>query len=513
METQVFRPTLLDVPISYFEYDHQRDTFGNVPAQQTTLRRMGTTKFYRNPIETIRAEPDKTVQDTLKKHLPAFTPVAWLYHRRRDTSFSQKIRQQWPLLMGDIDKKDNPGINMAELKKHLTRLPYILLCAYSVRGGLWFVVRLPDEQTPEILAAHFRYLQKLFSHKFGVKLDTTKGGNPTDLRFVSYDADPYINEDATVLVGTYTPPPPKPRVVDYDRADGEDESQLLARLVRFTESAGEGERHATLLKAAKLAGGFVAAGRMDEQTAIYALETVASEWPNPTKSSKTIRDGIRYGLTSPVYPDAKPDRESYRPTQPFYTKMILPTAKPPIVTLAVGSIELSPIGVDPPTKPNAGYPPDLQTKESQLDSLVVDPIVIRRAGQDESTSCVATTEKLWYEANPPTACIAHPRAPLAFDAGRQLKRIQDSVIVPKDKESPVAENTFDNLAASPTTILKPGESQIERLVVAPCDSYPAEWDEPNAPDAVPTIKPLSFFEWQRQNPSFSQLGLASLNKQ
>ncbi|GAB4038652.1 BT4734/BF3469 family protein [Spirosoma jeollabukense] len=416
METQAFRPTLLDVPISYFEYDHQRDTFGNVPAQQTTLRRMGTTKFYRDPIEAIRAESDKTIQDTLKKQLPAFTPVAWLHHRRRDTSFSQKIRQQWPLLMGDVDKKDNPGINMAELKKHLTRLPYVLLCAYSVRGGLWFVVRLPDEQTPETLAAHFRYLQKLFSHKLGVKLDTTKGGNPTDLRFVSYDADPHVQEDATVMVGTYTPPPPKPRVVDYSRADGEDEGQLLAQLVRFTKSAGEGERHATLLKASKLAGGFVAAGRIDEQTAVYALETVASEWPTFSKSQKTIRDGVRYGLTSPVYPEAKPDRESYRTAQPFYAKTILPTAKPPIGTLAVGTIEIPPI------------------------------------------TAAAATE--------PIAC----RSP----------------------------------------IFKPDESQLERLHVKPVDSYPAEWDEPSHAGAVPRIKELTFFEWQRKHPPFNQLGLASL---
>ncbi|GAB3509304.1 hypothetical protein GCM10027341_46160 [Spirosoma knui] len=308
---QQYRPTLLDVPISYFKYDHQRGNFTNEPAQQTTLRRIGSTKYYRPVIEPIRAETDPIRQAELKKQIPAITPVALLHHRKRDTPFAERISQQWPLMMGDIDKKDNPGVNMAELKTHLARLRYVLFCGYSVRGGLWFVVRLPDHQTPESLAAHFRYLRKVFSQIFGVALDSTKGGNPTDLRFVSYDVDPYINENATVMAGTYTPAKPVPRPLNQSRFSRQDEGELLPRLVRFTQNAGEGQRHATLLKAAKLAGGFVAAGRIDEQTAVYALETVASEWPMFSKSQKTIRDGIRYGLQKPLYPTGGPADTSW----------------------------------------------------------------------------------------------------------------------------------------------------------------------------------------------------------
>ncbi len=326
MDNQQYRPNLLDVPISFFEFDQQRGTFANVPAQQTTLRRITLTKFYRATIEAIRAEPDKEEQDKLKKRLPAITPVALLHHRKRNTTFDQKISQQWPLMMGDVDRKDNPGICMVELKTRLCRLSYVLLCGYSVRGGLWFVVRLPDNQTPESLAAHFRYLQKIFGGKkdgkyygkFGVKLDSTKGGNPTDLRFVSYDADPYTNENATVMVGTYTPPPPKPlpiRKYDQSRSNGPDEGELLNQLVRFTQSAGEGQRHETLLKVARLAGGFIAAGRMNEQTAVYELETIASEWPTFTKSQKTIRDGIRYGMAVPIPNDTPYGKATRLPPQ------------------------------------------------------------------------------------------------------------------------------------------------------------------------------------------------------
>lgn len=308
METNSVLPNLLDVPISFFEYDQQRNHFANAPSQETTLRRIVKTRFYRDTIEAIRTETDVTRQDQLKKQLPAITPVALLYHRRRDTTFAQKIKQQWPMLMGDIDRKDNPGVDMAELKIHLTRLPYVLLCAYSVRGGLWFVVRLPEDQTPETLAAHFRYLQRVFRERFGIVLDASKGGNPTDLRFVSYDAEPYLNENSTVMKGFYTPvPKPAFRTFPDRPTKPIDQHELLTRLVRNPQNAAEGQRHETLLKAAILAGGYVAAGRIDEQIAVYALETVASEWPNFSKSQKTIRDGISYGLVKPIdEPQASP---------------------------------------------------------------------------------------------------------------------------------------------------------------------------------------------------------------
>ena len=240
MSTDQHRPTWLDLPISFFNAGTS-----NVPARQTTLRRMATTSYYRPLVEQICAEPDEAKQGELKKQLPAITPVAWLHHRRKDTSFADKIKSQWPMLMGDIDRKDNPDVDMAQLKHHLTRLAYVVLCAYSVRGGLWFVIRLPDHQTPETLAAHFRYVQRLFSKNYEVKLDTSKGGNPTDLRYVAYDAAPWLNDSPTVMDKTYTPPPPKPVfsfTSDADKTRREVEdciSQVVQRSIDLAPHYGE----------------------------------------------------------------------------------------------------------------------------------------------------------------------------------------------------------------------------------------------------------------------------------
>ena len=47
--------------------------------------------------------------------------------------------------------------------------------------------------------------------------------------------------------------------------------------------------------------------------------------------------------------------------------------------------------------------------------------------------------------------------------------------------------TIAEWIARPGSICKPDESQLTRLVVDPCEAYPAEWDTPTLPDAVPTL--------------------------
>ena len=327
MEPQQHRPPLLDLPISIF-----RTRSETIPEGVTTLRRIVSREQNRPAIEAIRQEPDTAKQKEQKDQLRAFTSVSLLRHRKAATSFTDKITSQWPMLAGDVDKGDNPGVKMADLKAKICLLRYVLLCAYSVRGGLWFVVRLPEGQTPETLAAHFRYLQRLFSEQFGVTLDSSKGGNPTDLRYVSYDAAPYINDAAEVMPKTYTPPKPKPVRRDYRPATVSGEWELN-QVVRLAQEAGKGNRHGPLLKAGTLAGGYIGAGRLDHDTAVYALETIASELDNFRDSQRAISDGIKHGLQKPLYAEPtyepprqhQPGRGTARPKQVRVNPVVAPT--------------------------------------------------------------------------------------------------------------------------------------------------------------------------------------------
>lgn len=406
---EAYRPTLLDLPISFFEYDQQRNTFANIPSQVTTPRRIVATRFYQSPVEAIRTESDKARQTELKKQLPATTPVALLYHRKRDTTFEEKIIQQWPMLTGDIDQQDNPYTDMADLKRFLKRLPYLLLCAHSVRGGLWFIVRIPDQQTPETLAGHFRYLQKLFQDKFEIKLDSSKGANPTALRYVSFDPDPYLNDNPTVMLGTYTPPKLQPTPpYTSNRVSRTEMQSALRRCVQIIEDAPDGQKHAQLNRAAYTAGGYIAGGVIDEHDAITALEDAIRRKANVTDlraADTTIRNGVRDGKQQPIFED-QPESISSTLSVPF----------------------------------------------------------LRRVTD-------GTQEAVPYTGH----------------------------VVPAIAES----------STLPDTIFTPDESQIERLTVESCDTYPKEWDEPAADDK-PKIRQQTFFEWQRNHPAFSRLGLPSL---
>lgn len=63
------------------------------------------------------------------------------------------------------------------------------------------------------------------------------------------------------------------------------------------------------------------------------------------------------------------------------------------------------------------------------------------------------------------------------------------------EQRPVVSTIAEQLA-NPGAILKPNESQLERLTVEPCNDYPADWDAPNSPDAIPTIHQLTYRDLQ-----------------
>lgn len=334
------------------------------------------------------------------------------------------------MLLGDVDKKDNPGVDMAELKNKIARLPYVLSCAYSVRGGLWFVVRLPDNQTPDTLAAHFRYVQKLFSQKYHVVLDSSKGGNPTDLRYVSYDDQPHINELATVMFRTSTPKPkllpmpaPTPITARKSNALGDIDADELERQHGqsiLSDLVGEpllrdGQVTHLFDMTAHSAEKFYTGGK-NGKPAIHNYSTRQTWFPINAYREK-------HGLS---YAEALNElAQIYAGIQPQHGKTILPTANAPIMGLAVGS----------------------------------NPALSKKVPQP----C-------------PVTVVTH-----------------------------VADWKYG-------TILRPDESQLERLTVEPFDTYPADWDVPSEPGRVPALRVKSFHEFQQQHPEFSKMGLASINR-
>lgn len=141
---------------------------------------------YVSLVEQIRAEPDETIQKTLKNKLPVLCVGAKL----KGGTKAKHIVKRTGWICFDIDEKDNPNItDWVSIRANLSQIPYVAFLALSVRAnGLWGLIKVSDPQKQDL---HFQQLLEDFKH-IGIQLDSTKGSNPNDLRFYSSDPDAYI---------------------------------------------------------------------------------------------------------------------------------------------------------------------------------------------------------------------------------------------------------------------------------------------------------------------------------
>jgi hypothetical protein len=139
----------------------------------------------------IRGIEDKTRRNALKRTLPCATISGVFFPSRK----SENLQQHSGLICLDIDGKDNPVVTDWEnLKSQLSALPQIAFCGLSLSGhGLFLIVPIAY---PSFHKQHFLQLHEDFQG-MGITLDRSCG-DVCRLRTMSYDANPYINENATV---------------------------------------------------------------------------------------------------------------------------------------------------------------------------------------------------------------------------------------------------------------------------------------------------------------------------
>ena len=464
-----------------------------------------TNTKYQSRVDTIRQTTDKAKRDELKATLPAITPSGLFTYRQAASLLPDGHSR---LIQFDIDFADNKQIrNYANLKDQLIKLRFVAYCGLSVSGkGYWGLVPIAY---PERHGQHFDALRRVFAH-YGIKLDD-KPRNVASLRGYSYDAEGYFAKEVILFELCDEPLPPPVRTYDSSQFADADDGKLLTRIVRMVEEAGEGNRHGMLLKAARLAGGYVGAGRLDEDTAVCALETVASNWHNLIPSQKTIRDGIKYGEAAPIYPEERTtplNVKSKTSTRPTYKTYKSPVESEPTTD------EIN-HGLDERIE----YTVDVEVIESNLTDVV------------EPESAIIPTLTI------PSQAEKIEQPPLAGPAPFRLPRlllnywslfVRPPFYWPKiatykallrclesDEPEPTASTIVEQLV-NPGVTLKPDESQLERLEVEPWRDYPKAWDEPSPPDALTQIRVIdvvqkkTFHQWQQADRYHSQLGLASL---
>jgi hypothetical protein len=161
--------------------------------------------------------------------------------------------------------------------------------------GLKALVRITN---PERHRDHFRSLERYFQNQYGLELDSS-GVNEARACFESYDPDIVINEYSQRFGGMLSEEALEQKVEKRDSYTDYLKLNIAARMIRFAE---DGEKHSMLLRASVLCGGYISAGRMEEEEVIRVLtrEILKRDIDSEELAIRTIRDGIEKGKSMPI---------------------------------------------------------------------------------------------------------------------------------------------------------------------------------------------------------------------
>jgi hypothetical protein len=209
----------------------------------------------------------------------------------------------------DLDSKQNPAMDVAELRSRIQADSYTFACHLSISGqGLAVAFRIP----PDNHNGSFRALASYYQQRFGVIVDSLP--DPTRLRFVSYDPALYLNETAAtfekVLIEGKSQTPARvlsPKSVLPLPSHGNSlEEQLISIGRKMIESAAEGEKHHKVRGAGRTLGGYIASGFVDYQRAYDALwQTVLAKKQivDLKGAQETLLYGLQKGQEQPLLPE------------------------------------------------------------------------------------------------------------------------------------------------------------------------------------------------------------------
>jgi hypothetical protein len=114
---------------------------------------------------------------------------------------------------------------------------------------------------------------------------------------------------------------PADRAAQYLQQAIDRATTLIASSVPPTTTT-QGTRHHNRLKAARLLGGYVAGGFLSLDAAYAVLEAiVAQHTAHLPKSMRTIADGLRYGMRTPVtYAQLERERLAWCTAHSYHTQ-------------------------------------------------------------------------------------------------------------------------------------------------------------------------------------------------
>jgi hypothetical protein len=228
----------------------------------------------------------------LKTKLPV---VLWsgVFESRNDDAITEHSR----LIVIDIDHVTTFS-SVEEVKSVLCLDQHIVAVWVSPSGdGIKALVNITF---PERHRDHFRALEKYFETKYGLVIDPS-GKNESRACFESYDPDLCIKTAvpfSNLLTEEYERK--KQEVTQMEKSTDYHRLNIAAQMIR---RAPDGDKHNTLLRAAILCGGYIAAGRMEEDEVFRVLlrEIERRDVHSLDSAKKTITDGIEEGKRKPIH--------------------------------------------------------------------------------------------------------------------------------------------------------------------------------------------------------------------
>lgn len=251
---------------------------------EKVLQRIKECKI-QNKINELRNEKDEKRKAILKKKLPCIC-----FSGKFITRSDKDLTEHSGYIILDFDKLDNAE----EFKISLKRFNFIYSAFISPSGnGVKAIVKIPP-----IIQKHRGYYRGIL--KVFPELDSTSI-NESRICFESVDANLWINEDVNEFTDYVEVENIKTKDVKTKKATKTDYSKVNISLEMIRNSI-DGGKHATLLKASKLMGGYIATGYVEENEAVRLLEKEINDKgvDNFDTAKQTILDGINYGKTQPI---------------------------------------------------------------------------------------------------------------------------------------------------------------------------------------------------------------------
>jgi hypothetical protein len=200
-----------------------------------------------DPEYKVKAKP-------IKSKLQLFAPAALLETREKE---KVKVLEYSGLMQLDFDYEGIKQYDIEELKQAVFALPFIAFAGLSCSGNGFFALVAIAE--PERLAEYAEHCFKVFA-KNNIPVDSSKGRNPQDLRYSSYDSNMLFRDNPEPLrIPKYTETPKRKRTYKLNGSS----SLFIQRQLDKIKAAQKGARWQTVQHVAYTLGGTGNANALD----------------------------------------------------------------------------------------------------------------------------------------------------------------------------------------------------------------------------------------------------------